>query len=289
MQIKQALQNTTRQYLTGQLQKAQELEHIDDEKIEIGITSYKTFYSEPPHTHTQAYEYQYMISGFTKYIDIETEEEIIFRKGDFYVITPGTQYAQKSKPGTTIIFIKIPPGNDKIAITPNNKIANWLETKIETVRTDYANDKEAPKPNAIKPAVAVALFDQNDRLLVLKRKDSGNWTMPGGTLEFGENLLQCGIREVKEETGYDIDIVDIIGTYSDAKTVVAYSDGEVRQEFTILYEGKIIGGAVSLDHESTDYKWIKPDTFLSLPLAASQKKRIQDVIDYKRSGRRSLR
>jgi 8-oxo-dGTP diphosphatase len=288
-EIEKALEQTTRQYLVGHLQRPQILSHIDDEKVEIGITSYNTHASELPHTHSQAYEYQYMISGYTTYIDVESGEEISFSKGDFYVITPGMKYAQKSKPGTTILFIKVPPGNDKINVESDASISKWLSEKIVTRRIDYHDDMNAPLPNSIKPAVAVALFNAENRLLVVKRKDSGNWAIPSGTLELGEDLITCGRREIKEETGFDIEIVDLIGTYTNPKTVVAYTDGEVRQEFTLLYEGKIVGGEMSIDEESTEIRWVGMDEILNLPLAASQRQRIKDVVTHRASGKKAFR
>lgn len=104
-------------------------------------------------------------------------------------------------------------------------------------RTDYYYDGNAPKPNSIAPA-AVAIFDEHDRLLLLKRKDNDKWTMPGGTMDFGESLTDCAIREVKEETGLNIAIVDVVGIYTDPNILIEYSDREVRQEFTVVYLGK---------------------------------------------------
>ena len=125
-QITKALEDTTRQYLVGKLARPQALEHIEDDKLEIGITSYDEFYSELPHYHTQAYEYQYMISGMTEYRDVETGQQYTFCKGDFYVTPPGIKYAQRSQPGTTILFIKTPPGNDKKNIEVTDEIKKWL-------------------------------------------------------------------------------------------------------------------------------------------------------------------
>ena len=58
-------------------------------------------------------------------------------------------------------------------------------------RRDYFYDPEAPKPNSIRPATAVALFNSNGELLLLHRKDNDKWTMPGGTLDFGESLTHA--------------------------------------------------------------------------------------------------
>ncbi len=98
-------------------------------------------------------------------------------------------------------------------------------------RRDYFYDPEAPKPNSIRPAAAVALFDSGGNILLLRRKDNDKWTMPGGTLDFGESLTHCAVREVREETGLQIRITGLIGTYTDPHILIAYSDGEVRQEF----------------------------------------------------------
>ncbi|RZI50005.1 cupin domain-containing protein [Aeribacillus pallidus] len=65
---------------------------------------------ELPHYHTQAYEYQYIISGKTEYLDVETGELYTFQKGDFYVTPPGIKYAQRSQPGTVIFLLKRPRG-----------------------------------------------------------------------------------------------------------------------------------------------------------------------------------
>lgn len=66
-------------------EKTTTLPYIEGDKLEIGITSYGDFMGELPHYHTQAYEYQYIISGKTEYLDVETGELYTFQKGDFYV------------------------------------------------------------------------------------------------------------------------------------------------------------------------------------------------------------
>jgi 8-oxo-dGTP diphosphatase len=156
-------------------------------------------------------------------------------------------------------------------------------------RTDFYYDPAAPAANSLKPAAAVALFDTKGRLLLLRRKDNEKWTMPGGTLEFGESLSDCAIREVKEETGLDIEITGLIGTYTDPHIVVAYSDGEVRQEFTFVFSANIKGGTLGLDHESTAYEWMNLEDALQLPLAESQCRRLRDVQVFIQSGRVALR
>lgn len=288
-EIKNALVGLTRQYFAGNLKKEQNLPFVRDERLEIGITNYEQYTEELAHYHTEATEYQYMVRGWTKYLDLDTGIEYEFKSGDFYTICPETKYAQKAKKGTTIIFIKVPSINDKqLVVDVDESVKNWYASGLKTVRKDYFHDNNAPKPNSIHPAAAVALID-DDKVLMLKRKDNKKWTLPGGTLDFGESLTDCAIREVMEETGFDISIQDVIGTYTDGNVRIEYSDGEVRQEFTIVYLGKISGGIVKLDDESSEYKWISLDEVQSLEMAESQRRRIEDLKQYLETGIKNLK
>jgi 8-oxo-dGTP diphosphatase len=148
-------------------------------------------------------------------------------------------------------------------------------------RRDYFYDPDAPRPNSIKPAAAVALFDAKDRILLLRRKDNDKWTMPGGTMDFGESLEQCAFREVREETGFEIEITGLIGIYTDPNVLIAYSDGEVRQEFTLVYAATIKSGALEIDNESKEAVWVSIEHAVELSMADSQRRRLQDVARYR--------
>ena len=287
--IKKSLENTTRQYFVGNLSKPQEIEVIRDERLEIGISSYPDYMHEPAHVHSIATEYQYIISGWTEYMDVETGEISEFRKGDFYAILPGTAYAQRVKAGTNILFIKTPSIKDKQLVEISQEQKEWLTEGMKTVRSDFFYREDAPEINSIKPAAAVAILNGNKELLMLHRKDNKKWTMPGGTLEFGESMVDCALREVKEESGLSVEIKDIIATYTDPNIRVAYSDGEVRQEFTIVYYGETKDFDVKLDAESSQFVWIPLDEVNNLSLADSQRRRIADVITYLDTGIKKLR
>lgn len=286
--IIEALRETTRQYFVGNLKKETPISFFKDDRLEIGISCYQNHTFENTHIHKIATEYQYVINGWTEYMDVETGEVYEFRKGDFYAIFPGTPYSQRIKAGTSIIFIKVPSINDKQLVDIDEGMTKWLKERIQTIRTDYYYCKNAPKPNTIRPAAAVALFNSKKEILLLRRKDNGKWTMPGGTLEFGESLTSCALREVKEECGLDVEIKDIVGTYTDPNIIVAYSDGEVRQEFTIVYYGEVKNFEIQLDEESSAYQWISLDAIKNLPLADSQRRRLNDVMNYIENGQRTL-
>ena len=120
-----SLNDSTRQYLVGHLSRPQGLCHIEDENIEVGITSYREYKSEPAHFHPIVTEYQYVIMGNTKYIDLKSNEELEFKTGDFFMIPSGTPYAQKSTGGTVILFIKTPGGNDKTLTEVGEGVKKW--------------------------------------------------------------------------------------------------------------------------------------------------------------------
>lgn len=129
--IENALSSVSRQYLAGNLKRPQELEFIRDENLEIGITYYDAYTTEAVHYHTEAVEYQLMLSGRTKYMDVTNNIEHEFVEGDFYCIEKNTIYAQKSEPGTKILFIKVPSINDKHVVETSDYIRHWYERGID--------------------------------------------------------------------------------------------------------------------------------------------------------------
>lgn len=287
--ITSVLSTTTRQYLVGNLKRPQQLEFIRDSQVEIGITAYDDFATELAHKHSIATEYQYMLSGWTQYLNLGTNEIFEFKQGDFFAIFPNTSYAQKSKKGTKILFIKVPSINDKELADMSDDVIEWLNAKLKTIRKDHFHDQDAPVANSIHPAAAAAIVNERQEILMLERADNGKWTMPGGTMELGESLSQCAVREVEEETGLAIKLSDVIGTYTDPGIRIEYSDGEVRQEFTVVYRGECVAGSISLDEESTAWKWIPLSEVQNLPMAESQRRRINDVITYFETGEKQFK
>ena len=128
--IDTSLIDSTRQYLVGDLKRPQVLNHIHSEKLEIGITRYSNRKIEQPHYHQIVFEYHYVVSGKTAYLDIRSGEEFIFKEGDFYLIEPGVIYAQKSTGGFSMLFVKIPAGNDKVVVAMPEKYKKWFNKPI---------------------------------------------------------------------------------------------------------------------------------------------------------------
>lgn len=125
-------------------------------------------------------------------------------------------------------------------------------------RTDYFHDPAAPAPNSIKVAVSALVQDGQGRILLIRRSDNGKYSVPGGGLEAGETVAQAVVREVREETGIEVDVTELVGVFSNPEHVIAYDDGEVRQEFSICFRAQPIGGKLRTSEESSEVEWVRP-------------------------------
>jgi mutator protein MutT len=85
-------------------------------------------------------------------------------------------------------------------------------------RTDYFNDPQAPAPNSVVPAASAVVVNEAGELLLQRRSDNGQWALPGGTMDLGETLAQTVVREVKEETGIEVEVTGVVGIYTDQTT-----------------------------------------------------------------------
>jgi|tagenome__1003787_1003787.scaffolds.fasta_scaffold20979381_4 8-oxo-dGTP pyrophosphatase MutT (NUDIX family) len=141
-------------------------------------------------------------------------------------------------------------------------------------RKEYFDDPAAPTPNSLVPAATVYVEDDRGRVLMIKRTDNGLWSLPGGAMEIGESISDCGERETLEETGYRVGVTGLIGIYSDPRTVIAYDDGEVRQQFAILLRGQLQAGAPATSPESAAVDWLEPDAIESTPMSDATRTRI---------------
>jgi 8-oxo-dGTP pyrophosphatase MutT (NUDIX family) len=146
-------------------------------------------------------------------------------------------------------------------------------------RKDYYYEIDSPKPNSIVPAASAVVIGDNNRILLQKRRDNGLWSLPGGGMELGESIEETIIREVKEETGYDVKVLKCIGIYTDPEHVIEYSDGEIRQQFSICFACEITGGSLEVSSESKEVEFISLDQIKSLEMHPAQRVRINDYLE----------
>ncbi|MEU8075601.1 NUDIX domain-containing protein [Catellatospora citrea] len=148
-----------------------------------------------------------------------------------------------------------------------------------SIRRDHYHDPTAPTATRIVPGGVAVIVDEQARVLLQRRADSGNWSLPGGTMEIGETLEQCVVREVREETGLAIEVTGLVGVYTDPGHVIAYGDGEVRQQFSLVFRARVLGGEPALSDESTELRYVAPAEFDALPIHESTRLRLRHHLD----------
>jgi ADP-ribose pyrophosphatase YjhB (NUDIX family) len=148
-------------------------------------------------------------------------------------------------------------------------------------RQDFYDDPAAPAANSLVPATSAVVVDDQDRILLQRRRDNDKWALPGGAMELGESLADCAIREVKEETGLDVDILSIVGLYSDPKHIMAYDDGEARQEFSVCFLARTTGGELAVSDESHEVAFFTAAEINNLAMEAAIRLRINDYLSHR--------
>ena len=121
------------------------------------------------------------------------------------------------------------------------------------------------------PAAAVILFNEDDKILLIKRKyepQRGYWSLPAGFLEYNETAEQTAIRETKEETNLNIRLSELFGVYSSF-------DEPQKHILVIIYRGEIIDGDLKLGDDAVEVKYFSLDD-LTYDIAFSCHRKILD-------------
>jgi ADP-ribose pyrophosphatase YjhB (NUDIX family) len=146
-------------------------------------------------------------------------------------------------------------------------------------RIDYYDDPEAPKASSLVPSVNVVVVNDADEILLIRRSDNGNWAVPGGGIDLGESVRQAAVRETREETGIDCEVTGIVGIYSDPRHVILYtSNGEARQEFSILLTAGAVGGEPTPSDESSEVRWVPRDAVAGYEMDRSMRMRVEHYL-----------
>ncbi|MFI2367505.1 NUDIX domain-containing protein [Streptomyces sp. NPDC018833] len=146
-------------------------------------------------------------------------------------------------------------------------------------RTEYYDDPNAPKPNSMVVAASAVVTDDHGRILLQRRRDNDLWALPGGGMDLTDSLPGTAVREVKEETGLDVEITGLVGTYTDPKHIIAYTDGEVRRQFNVCFTARITGGRLEISDESTELRFVPPEEIEQLLMHRTQRLRLQHFLE----------
>ena len=125
-------------------------------------------------------------------------------------------------------------------------------------------------------AVGAIVLEKGELLLVRRDREPalGRWSLPGGKVEWGESLQEAVAREVREETGIDIDVEGMAGL---AERIVRDDDGDVRFHYVIIdFWAKPRGRALQPGDDASDALWVPVGELHDYPLTAGLYEFLQD-------------
>lgn len=127
-------------------------------------------------------------------------------------------------------------------------------------------------PETPKLMVDVVVPSEEGRILLIRRASDpyeGQWALPGGFVEVGETLEEAAAREAEEETGFEIDIVRLIGVYSDP-------DRDPRgHNVSCVYLARVREGEPTPASDATEVSFLDPS---EVELAFDHQKIVSDAL-----------
>ena len=128
-----------------------------------------------------------------------------------------------------------------------------------TIADDFTPERPyLADPGIVTPKVgcSVAAFHDDGRAVLIQRADNKRWALPGGYAEVGSTPSANGLREFREETGFDAQVERFVGVY-DNKHFASVTN---YQFYICLFRARITGGAATVSHESLDVRLVDPTT-----------------------------
>jgi ADP-ribose pyrophosphatase YjhB (NUDIX family) len=131
----------------------------------------------------------------------------------------------------------------------------------------------------IVPATRSVVRDERGRILLVRRRDTGEWGFPAGAVELGESVLDCCKREVREETGLDVITAVPVAVYSERRFWWTDQYGNQRQMFAVVFLVEEWSGELRPQtDETTDCRFFEMDSLPELPPVYAET--IEDLKNY---------
>lgn len=130
------------------------------------------------------------------------------------------------------------------------ELAAEIISKQSALSEEEVQESFAMQPGYITPKIDVrAAVFRDGKILLVKEANDGRWSLPGGWADVGDTPSQAIIREVREESGFDVRVLSVVGIY-DANRVPDETMMPFYHAYKILFLATIIGGEARSSHET---------------------------------------
>jgi 8-oxo-dGTP diphosphatase len=141
--------------------------------------------------------------------------------------------------------------------------------------TEESNDRIYPT----HPLVGVGVVTIKDgKILLVKRAfdpGAGKWSIPGGLVEVGEMLSEAGARETLEETGVEVQVLELINVLD---MIEAEEGGKVRYHYVLVdFLARPTGGTERLSAEITDLRWVAYEEAKGMDLTKTARRALSEL------------
>lgn len=134
------------------------------------------------------------------------------------------------------------------------------------------------KQGRLRLGCSATIFDSaRQKVLLTRRTDNGQWCLPGGGMDPGESAAEACAREVFEETGLRVQIVQLLGVYSNPDVLIEYADGNRFQIVALNFEAQITEGEPRIREEVTEVGYFSGEEIDELDLMSHHRERIRDA------------
>lgn len=133
------------------------------------------------------------------------------------------------------------------------------------------------------PAIGVVVFKGENILLIQRNKPpkAEEWSIPGGAQELGEAMIETAFREVKEETGIEIDNVELLKTLD---FIDKDSNGNIRFHYSLIdFIADHKSGNLIAEDDALNAKWVPINELKSYNLWSETVKLIEDALVHRKS------
>lgn len=131
------------------------------------------------------------------------------------------------------------------------------------------------------PTVDIIIEQETGVVLILRRNEPRLWAIPGGFCDYGESLEEAAVREAREETGLEVELIEQFHTYSDPRR-------DPRQHnITTVYITRARGGTLQAQDDAQEIG-VFSEADLPAKLAFDHDQILQDYFRYKKMGQRRV-